>query len=88
MFYNLKRILATMLAVTMTIAGYFNFAGVIVKFEKVMAEYYVSADGNDSGNGSKETPFATIERARDEARKYNDNMTGDILIHIDVLLRL
>ena len=37
MFYNLKRILATMLAVTMTIAGYFNFAGVIVKFEKVMA---------------------------------------------------
>ena len=83
MFYNLKRIIATMMAITITIAGYFNFAGVIVKFEKVMSEYYVSVNGDDNNIGSKDKPFATIERARDEARKHNDNMTGNILIHIE-----
>jgi hypothetical protein len=31
---------------------------------------FVAAGGNDSGDGSRERPFATLERARDEVRKH------------------
>ncbi|MBJ8193519.1 hypothetical protein JDS79_43135, partial [Bacillus cereus] len=49
----------------------------------IMKEIYVSTAGNDlSGDGSEKKPFATIERARDEVRKINQNMNGDIIVHI------
>ncbi len=47
-----------------------------------MRMFYVSTSGNDDGDGSKTEPFRTVERARDEARKINANMTGDIIINI------
>ena len=56
--------------------------GNIAKHSPVMAEVYVSADGSDAGDGSKGSPFATIERARDEVRKINTDMNGDIIVHI------
>ena len=34
-----------------------------------MKEIYVSTNGNDSNNGSKNAPFKTLTRARNEARK-------------------
>ncbi len=83
MFYTLKRILATMIALIMSIMGNIDFAGVLIKPENTMAEYYVSLSGDDNSNGSKETPFATIERARDEIRKQTGNMTGNIVVHIE-----
>jgi parallel beta-helix repeat protein len=35
------------------------------------ADWYVATDGNDQHIGTKEQPFATIARARDEVRKYS-----------------
>jgi len=48
----------------------------------VQQSFYVSVDGNDSNNGSMQTPFATLERARDAVREINSNMTGDIVVFI------
>ncbi len=48
----------------------------------VMKEFYVSISGNDSGDGSKNAPFATIEKAKQAVRTVNKNMTGDIVINI------
>lgn len=47
-----------------------------------MYEIYVSVDGSDDGDGSFKAPFKTIERARDEVRKLNDNMTADINVYL------
>lgn len=44
--------------------------------------FYVSPNGNDDADGSEKTPFKTLERARDEVRKYNKTMTGDIVINL------
>ncbi len=48
----------------------------------VQAVYYVSPEGSDSGDGSLDSPFATLERARDEVRKVNGSMTGDIVVYL------
>ena len=53
-----------------------------VSKNKIMLEYYVSATGDDGADGSKASPFASLERARDEVRKHNENMSGDIIVHI------
>lgn len=46
--------------------------------------FYVDLKGNDvSGDGSIEKPFETIERARDEVRKNNQDMNGDIKVVIN-----
>ena len=39
------------------------------------AVFYVAPDGSDNGDGSIGSPFATLERARDEVRKINGSMT-------------
>lgn len=45
--------------------------------------YYVSPDGKDENDGlSAETPFATIEKARDAVRMRNSNMTSDIIVYL------
>ncbi|MBO7319184.1 MAG: right-handed parallel beta-helix repeat-containing protein [Clostridia bacterium] len=82
MFYTMKKIIASMIAILLTITGNIDFAGVIFKPETVMAEYYVNNNGDDSNDGTKDRPFATIERARDEVRKINADMTGNIIVHI------
>lgn len=43
---------------------------------------YVSAEGEDSGDGSVENPFATLERARQEVRSMNKDMDGDIIVEV------
>ena len=45
-------------------------------------EIYVSPDGNDSGNGSINSPFRTIEKARDTVRNLNDDMNADITVYL------
>ncbi len=55
---------------------------VLAEMAPVMHEIYVSPDGNDEATGSKESPFRTVERARDEVRKLNDNMTADINVYL------
>ena len=82
MFYNFKKVIATMVAIFMTVMGYVDFANVIFKNEPVMIEYYVSLSGNDNNDGSKESPFLTIKRAQEEVRKNTKNMTGNIIVNI------
>ena len=48
----------------------------------IQAQFYVAVNGNDSGNGSENSPFRTVERAMEEVRKINSDMTGDIIINI------
>lgn len=48
-----------------------------------MLELYVSPNGDDtSGSGSNSAPFKTLGRARDEVRKFNSDMTGDINVNV------
>lgn len=44
----------------------------------VQQAFHVSPGGNDANPGSETEPFQTIERARDEVRNINREMTGDI----------
>ena len=44
-------------------------------------EFYVAPDGDDANSGTKDSPFKTMERARQEVDKFNDNMTGNIIVH-------
>ncbi len=44
------------------------------------AEFYVAVDGNDSGKGTKDDPFATFERAKLAVRDYKTTHTGPITV--------
>ena len=46
----------------------------------VMTQIYVSPEGNDSNNGTKNSPLKTIEAALDRARQLCLSMTGNIEI--------
>ena len=47
------------------------------------ADLYVSPDGNDGNSGTQQSPFATIQHARDVVRaQIAGGMTGDITVHI------
>ncbi len=43
---------------------------------------YVAINGNDENDGSRNAPFATIERAMEEIRCYNSDMTEDLTVYI------
>lgn len=44
--------------------------------------FYVSASGNDASMGSKDAPWKTLQKARDEIRRINRTMKGDIVVSI------
>lgn len=48
----------------------------------VWRDIYVSPYGNDSGSGTKSSPFLTIEKAKDYVSEINDEMQGDIVVHV------
>lgn len=50
--------------------------------EAVQLQLYVSPNGSDTGSGSAESPFATVQRAQEEVRKHNQNMSGNIIVNI------
>ncbi len=46
-------------------------------------EVFVATNGNDfTGDGSMENPYATIERARDEIRSYNDFIEMGAVVYL------
>lgn len=57
-------------------------AAVAVTARTVMTQLFVSPQGSDSGDGSQNSPFATIDRAQQEVRALNDTMTGDIVVNL------
>jgi len=47
------------------------------------ASYYVDySNGSDSNSGAINSPFKTIEKAKNTVRLYNRNMTGDIIVYL------
>ncbi|MGJ8694673.1 MAG: right-handed parallel beta-helix repeat-containing protein [Verrucomicrobiaceae bacterium] len=46
------------------------------------ADFYLSPSGNDSAPGTKEAPFATLERARDAVRELKTTSDKDITVQI------
>lgn len=50
--------------------------------KNIYKELYVSENGSDEGAGDVSSPFKTISKALDEAKKYTHNMTGDIIIKV------
>jgi len=54
-----------------------------VKFNEIYKELYVSPKGSDDAEGTKEAPFKTIKRAKEETEKLNADMTGDIIVNIE-----
>ena len=57
-----------------------GFPGVV--WPGVQATFYVSANGSDANAGSLSKPFKTLEKARNEIRKINLSMSGDILVYL------
>jgi hypothetical protein len=62
----------TSLFLTLTLSVSFAFAH----------PWYVSLDGNDENPGSEAKPFATIARAKEEVRKYTEDMSGNLIVYI------
>jgi len=50
--------------------------------DSVWKEFYVSAEGNDNADGSRENPFRTIAEAQEAVRNISDQMSGDIVVNI------
>ncbi len=48
----------------------------------IQLELYVSQNGDDGNGGTASAPFKTIGRAKEEVRRHNKNMTGDIVVNI------
>ena len=59
-----------------------NVITVTVAEPTIMKEFYVDAAAQSGGDGSEETPFASLEEARDAVRNINSDMTGDIFVYL------
>jgi hypothetical protein len=57
--------------VVMSIASSLGLVGDAVPATDTAREWHVSPEGNDTHPGTREQPFATLERARDEARSHD-----------------
>ncbi|MFI7604291.1 RICIN domain-containing protein [Micromonospora sp. NPDC049366] len=48
----------------------------------VQQTFYVAPGGSDANPGTLQSPFKTLQRARDVVRTVNANMTGDINVYL------
>jgi len=46
-------------------------------------EFYISPLGDDNNDGTKYTPFKTLDKAKNAVREINKEMQGDIVVHLD-----
>lgn len=53
------------------------------KYSNIYKEYYVSSAGSDTNSGTQTAPFATVEKALRAVSDVNNDMMGDIIIHIE-----
>jgi hypothetical protein len=51
------------------------FSAIVFSPLQAQVLFYVSPEGNDSGKGTQQSPFRTLERARDEAYKTKGDVT-------------
>lgn len=76
----MKKILSLLLGTILLISSLPCFAhnGASAPWKTI----YVSTTGNDNGTGTESDPFLTIDRAREEVRKFNQDMKGDICVYL------
>ena len=73
---RIKKILAAILSASMLLPVMATGASA----EGNTISIYVSQNGNDQGNGTKDAPFRTIERAQEEARKRAGDGNVEVVI--------
>ena len=83
----LKKAASIVLSATILTGSMLNLASSRIYAQEtgsgsVQKEFFVAVDGSDENDGSRDFPFATVEKARQEVDKINDNMTGDIIVNI------
>lgn len=61
-----------------------NFSSIksVNLYDKIYENIYVSAEGNDAYDGTKEKPVKTLKRAKELIATVNTSMTGDIIVNI------
>lgn len=64
------------------IKAFLLFIAVAVFALPLYGDFYVAPDGDDSNPGTQAEPFATLERARQEVRTVNSEMSSDIVVHL------
>lgn len=79
----MKRIICLLLSICLIGVVFVGCGNKAEKPHSVMAEFFVSPSGDDNNDGSKDSPFLTIEKAQSEVRKINQDMNGDIVIYLD-----
>ena len=77
-----KRIVSALLAVMMAVGTVPTLTQSVSAAGTIYKEFYVATTGSDSADGSMDAPFQTIERARQAVDEINEQMTGDIVVHI------
>ena len=74
----MKKCISIMLAAVLSVSAVFSSVSVYAEEKAAkITRIYVSPNGNDSNNGSEESPVATIEAARDIVRKIEKHRTHD-----------
>ncbi|MBE7067568.1 MAG: right-handed parallel beta-helix repeat-containing protein [Ruminococcaceae bacterium] len=53
------------------------------KASPVWKEVYVSLNGSDNAQGTKEAPFQTIAKAQEYVRTISNEMQGDIIVNVE-----
>lgn len=64
------------------IAASFIFSGAAFSISGDEISFYVSPRGSDTGNGSKASPFKTIERAKEAVSEINSSQSADINVYL------
>ena len=72
-----KKLLSVAMALTMTVSGWCGLS-MSASAEAAVKQFYVATNGSDSNSGSISAPFATLEAARDAARKVD----GKVIINL------
>lgn len=81
----MKKIFAKCLTAVFVLSAFFapfNLNVFADSENNVWKNIYVSTLGNDQNDGSENSPFKTVERAKEEVRKISENMSGDIVVNI------
>lgn len=81
----MKKIFAKCLTAVFVLSAFFapfNLNVFADSENNVWKNIYVSTLGNDQNDGSENSPFKTVERAKEEVRKISENMVGDIVVNI------
>lgn len=53
-----------------------------LSLRSTVADFFVALDGNDHSSGSRDAPFATLERAQQAVRTANEDLKADLYVHV------